>query len=176
MVGFSIGAVVCIELINRYPALVEKAFLSGATPRLGRTATTLMNAIARPMLSLISPRQRAKFVARSMGLTDDQTNDFREDLDRLTIHLFTQINDAVTGQSDPQPKGPPAVVFAGHKELGAVKERARRLAKTMGDGKVYVIRGLGHLWCLENPELFNRTIKAWMSSAEFGDEFIRLQT
>jgi pimeloyl-ACP methyl ester carboxylesterase len=175
VVGISIGAVVCIELINRYPGLVEKAFLSGVTPRLSRAATTLMNAITRPMLSLIGPRQRAKFLAHSIGLTDEQTQDFREDFDRLTIDLFTQINDAVAGQSDLQSKGPPAVVFVGERELGAVKERARQLVKTTRDGQVYVIRGLGHLWCLENPDLFTRTIKAWMSDTDFGEEFIRLR-
>ena len=35
-VGFSVGAVVSIGLYNRHPDLVEKAFLSGPTPRLGR--------------------------------------------------------------------------------------------------------------------------------------------
>jgi pimeloyl-ACP methyl ester carboxylesterase len=174
VVGFSIGAVVCIELINRYPDLVGKAFLSGPTPRLSGVATTVMNAIARPLLSLIGPQQRSRLVARSLGLTDDQVDEFREDLDQLTIDLFIQINDALAGQRDPQANSPPAVVFAGEKELGAVKKRARQLLHALGNGKAYVVRGYGHVWCLENPELFQRTVRAWMSGAEPGEEFVPL--
>jgi pimeloyl-ACP methyl ester carboxylesterase len=174
VVGFSIGAVVCIELMNRYPNLVEKAFLSGPTPRLSRMATVMMNTIARPFLSLIGPQQRSRFVARSVGLTDDQMDQYREDFEQLTIDLFIQINDAVAGQRDPQPNSPPAVVFAGEKELGAVKKRARQLLHALGNGKVYIVRCHGHVWCLENPALFQKTVRAWIAGAEPGEGFVPL--
>lgn len=104
----------------------------------------------------------------------DQINQFREDLDQLTIDLFIQINDAVAGQSDLLPKSPPAAVFAGEKELGAVKKRARQLLRALGNGKTYIVRGYSHVWCLENPELFQQTVRAWMAGAEPGEGFVPL--
>jgi hypothetical protein len=135
-----------------------------------------MNTLSRPFLSLMGPDQRVRFVARSLGLNDDQIGAFREDLDKLTPDLVLQINDAVAGQGDPGPGSPPMVVLAGEQELGAVKKRARELVSATGNGKGYLVRGLGHGWCLEDPELFRQTVRAWMANAEFGDRFTPLPT
>jgi len=172
--GLSIGAVVCIELINRHPDLVERAFLSGPTPRLSHAVTGMMNAIARPALSLTSPQQRSRFMGRSLSLTDEQMDEFGDDLDQLSIDLFVQINAAVAGQSDPIPNNLPTLVFAGEKEIGAVKKRARQLLQSYGNGKGYVVRGYGHTWCLEDPDLFHQTVRAWMAGTEPGDGFFPL--
>jgi len=177
VVGFSAGVAVSIELINRHPELVERAFLSGPTPRLGRFAVSMINAITPLFHSLLGSQRRAKFVARSMGLTDltdDQFEALREDLDKLTPELGIQINDVVTGQSDPHPNGPPTVVFVGEKDIGATKKRARALMKAMENSRGYVVSGLGHAWSLENPDLFYRAVRAWMSDAEPGEGFIPL--
>jgi len=177
MVGFSAGVAVSIELINRHPELVERAFLSGPTPRLGRFAVSMTNAIIPLFHSLLGSQWRAKFVARSMGLTDltdDQFEALREDLDKLTPGLGIQINDVVAGQVDPHPNGPPTIVFVGEKDIGATKKRARALVKATGSSSGYVVSGLGHAWSLENPDLFYRAVRAWMSNAEPGEGFIPL--
>ena len=177
VVGFSAGVAVSIELCNRHPELVEKAFLSGPTPKLGRFVVSMINAITPLFHSLLGSQQRAKFIARSMGLTDltdDQFEALREDLDKLTPGLGIQINDVVAGQADPHPNGPPTVVFVGEKEIGATKKRARALMKAMGDSRGYVVSGTGHAWSLEKPDLFYRAVRAWMSDAEPGEGFIPL--
>lgn len=177
VVGFSAGVAVSIELINRHPELVERAFLSGPTPRLGRFAVSMINAITPLFHSLLGSQRRAKFVARSMGLTDltdDQFEALREDLDKLTPELGVQINDVVAGQADPHPNGPPTVVFVGEKDIGATKKRARALMKALGNSRGYVVSSLGHAWSLEKPDLFYRAVRAWMSDAELGEGFIPL--
>lgn len=174
LVGFSVGTVVSVALCNRYPELVEKAFLSGPTPRIGRIASSLMNILSRPLLSLVGAKQRANLVARSLGLSEEQAAEFSEDLENITPGLVAEINDVVAGQPDPHPGGPPAVVFFGEKEFGSTKERARELAVALGDGNVHLVPGLGHAWCLEDPELFRRTVRRWMSGADFGDGFVVL--
>ena len=177
VVGISAGAAISIELSNRHPDLVEKAFLSGPTPRLGRFVVSITNTITPLFLSLLGSQRRAKFVARSMSLTDltdDQFEALREDLDKLTPELGVQINDVVAGQADPHRNGPPTVVFVGEKEIGATKKRARALMKAMGNSRGYVVSGLGHGWVLEKPDLFYRAVRAWMSDAEPGEGFIPL--
>lgn len=174
VVAFSIGAVVAVELCNRYPDLVTRAFLSGPTPRFSRFVTTMMNAVARPLLSLIGTKQRSRFMARSLGLTEDQMEAFQQDLEGLTIDLFIQVNEVVAEQNDPRPNGLPALIFAGEKEIGAVKRRARELTKYYENGRGYIVRSLGHVWCLENPELFHQAIRAWMMDSELGEDFLPL--
>lgn len=174
VVAISVGVSISLGLLERHPELVEKAFLSGPTPRFGRIATSLMNTLSRPFLSLMGAEQRVQFVARSLGLTDQQIDVFRDDLSKLTPELVLQINDVVAGQGDPGPDSPPMIVLAGERELGAVRKRTRQIVSAAGNSRGYIVRDLGHAWCLEDPELFRQTVRAWMSNAELGDRFTPL--
>lgn len=169
VLGFSVGAVIAIGLRNRYPDLVERVYVSGPTPKFGRLATALMNAASRVFLGVLSAELRGKLVARSLGLSETEVEEFRDDLGRITPELFFQINEVVANQPDPQPDGPPAVVFVGEKEIRPTKDRARHLAKVVGNDMMYLVPDLGHGWCVEDPELFHSTVRAWMSGDDMGD-------
>lgn len=171
VVGFSVGAVVCVELLNRYPDLVERVFLSGATPRLGKGAVTISNAMARLMLPMFGPEGLSRITARTMRLTPQQVEEFQDDMKSLSSNLFTQINEVVAEQTDPIPTATATMVFAGEEELGAVKKRARELVEGLGNARGYIVQGRGHVWCLEDPDLFHRTIRAWMSGEPLGEGF-----
>ena len=171
VVAFSVGVPVAIELGNRYPDRIKMSFLSGPTPKMGRVTSVLMNAISRPVLSLLGERQRARMVANSMGLSDEVVQAFHDDLNKISAGLVTEINNVVASQGDPLQGSPPAVVLVGEKEFGATKKRARELSLAYGNGEVYVVREHGHAWSLEDPGLFHRTIRSWMKDESFGAEF-----
>lgn len=174
LVAFSVGVSIAIELLEQHPELIEKAFLSGPTPRFSRIAAGLMNTFSRPFLSVIGAEQRVRLVASSLGLPFEQVESFREDLGQVTPDLVRQINNVVAAQRDPSPGSPPIIVFAGEKELGGVKKRARELVSAAGSREGYIVRGLGHGWCYEDPQLFHKTVRSWMSNGRVGEQFIPL--
>lgn len=172
VLGFSIGAVVAIGLRNRHPDVVERAYVSGPTPKFGRLAASLMNAVSRVLLAVMGGEQRTNFVARSTGLSEEQVAEYREDLERITPDLVLQINNVLSGQPDPYREGPPTEIFVAEKDLEPTKRRARELADLMGKEYYYFVPGLGHAWCLEDPALFRETVRRWMSGGELGEGLV----
>jgi len=174
VLGISVGAIVCIALCNRHPDLVEKAFLSGTSPRMGRIATSMANLLTYAFLSLTPLKHRVNFAAKGAGLSDEQKDLFREDLENITPELGFQINNMLAKQPDPHAGSPPTVVFVGEKEFRPNKRRTHEVAKALGNKEVYVVSSLGHGWCFENPELFRRTVRRWMSDADLREDFVAL--
>lgn len=174
ILGVSIGAAVAIELANRHPSKVKRLFLSGPTPRFGKAAVALMNVLSAPLLRLIGPNQRARFVARAMGLSERQIAENAQDLEAITPSLVAEINQAVAEQPDPAPNDRPAVIVVGENELGATKARARHLASAYGNHHVHVVPDGSHTWFVEDPELFRRAVRTWMAGTELPPGFGRL--
>lgn len=167
VVGISVGAAVSVSLANRYPEAVEALFLSGPTPRFNPIAVRMMNAISRPILSLLGSERRANMVAQLMGLSQDQMEDFREDLAQITPDLVAEINDLVSNQEDPRTVGIPAELFVGEKELGSTKKRCRQLSRAYGNDDYVVVLDHGHAWPLEAPELFAKVVREWASGGRY---------
>lgn len=161
VVAFSVGAVIALGLLASYPDRVERLFLSGPTPNFGRLATLSFELLARPLLSLLGAELRLKLVAASLNLTPDQAALLRADLEQLDLDLVSQINGVVANQ--PAIVGSlPVLITVGEREIGPVKQRARALVQSVENAQGFVVRGVGHVWNLEAPDLFHQTIRAWM--------------
>lgn len=174
VLGISVGAVIGIALCNRHPELVEKAFLSGTSPRMGRIAKSMVNVLTYTFLSLVPLKNRVNFVAKGAGLSDELKDLFREDLENITPELGFQINEVLATQPDPPSGSPPTVVVVGENDFGPNKKRSREVARALGNEEIYVVPGLGHGWCFEDPELFRRTVRRWMSEADLTEDFVAL--
>lgn len=57
----------------------------------------------------------------------------------------------------------PVLVLVGEKETCTAKGMARRLAATIPGAVGRLVPGAGHLWNLQEPELFSATVRAWVT-------------
>ncbi len=177
IVGLSIGANVSIGPFEEYSDLVEKAFLTGTTPRLGRLTTRTFIAIIQLLLPLVRRQlmsQQRRLLLRSKNLSNDEISQINAGVDWLTGDLIRQMSDLAEKQADPQGNRTPTVVLVGEKELGVNKKRARAIVNALGKGRGYLVSGLGHSWPLSKPALFRRAVRAWMSDDDLGQGFVPL--
>lgn len=163
VIAFSVGAVIALGLLASHPERIERLFLSGPTPSFGRMATLSFELLARPLLSLLAAEQRLKLVAALLNLTPDQAAHLRADLEQLELDLVDQINGVVASQPAVS-SSLPVLITVGEREIGPVKQRARALVHTLDNAQGFVVRGVGHVWSLEAPDLFLQTIRAWMNN------------
>jgi pimeloyl-ACP methyl ester carboxylesterase len=68
----------------------------------------------------------------------------------------------------------PVLLSAGEKEYGMMKESARDLAAVIPGAKAYVVKGAGHNWPLAQPDLYTRTLRAWLAGAPLPAELMPL--
>ena len=58
---------------------------------------------------------------------------------------------------------PPTLVVVGEKEPGISKRHARTICRSAEGMVGKIVRGVGHVWNLEAPDLFNEMVRAWLS-------------
>jgi len=172
VVGLSLGAQVGVALFAVAARLLDRSLLSGALVR-PLPGAGLIAAI----LKLYDPIKnwnvmiRANF--KSLGLPEEYYADFAADTRSLSSAALARILKA--NMSFSLPPGltrlaTPILLTVGQKELGTMKRSARMISAAMLGGQAYQVRGQGHNWPLQAPELFNRTLRAWLTDQPLPEE------
>jgi pimeloyl-ACP methyl ester carboxylesterase len=174
VVGLSMGACVTMQLLADYPALVERAIVSGpAGGPMGRPILAL--------LRLLLPLARTEFMlrqsAKALKLPPELYEPFRQSQLRLTSTTFDQIMGAIDQFRTPEALSAistPLLVVVGQKETSINYRNARQALGLQPRAVGRIAPGVGHSWNGENPDLFNRMVRAWVTAAPLPDELLPL--
>lgn len=171
LVGFSLGAQVSLQLLATAPDLVNRAVLSStfvntmpAVALTGRLAGLLARSAAFRWL-LITRHWDARHAAQNTNYEQDA----RLNSGRQLAHI------AAASASFTVPRGlerasAPTLFVTGDAEFRITRRWAATLARSMPDGVDRVARGMRHDWPIRNPDLFARTVEAWLSGAALPPE------
>ena len=166
LVGFSLGAQVGVQLLATEPELVDRAVLCGtmvnAWPGV-RLTQRMAGLLARPSWTrrLMTRRLDADFDVPAARI-----DEYREDVRLIVGRRFAGIVVASAGFTAPDglaESGTPTLFLTGAEELPFVRRSAAALAHRMPNGIDRVAAGMGHAWPLRYPELFSRTVDAWLT-------------
>lgn len=173
LVGYSLGAQVGVQLLASEPHLIDHAVLS----------STLLNTMPAPHLT----RCLAGVVARSAAFRwllvnrywdaghAAQNSDYIEDARLNSGAQFAHIAEASAGFTLPQTldkADPPTLFVTGNDELRMAQRWAELLARSMPNGVTRLAMGMDHDWPMRNPDLFARTIDAWLSGESLPAELV----
>ena len=179
VVGLSEGAQITVQLLATAPERVEKAVVSSAillpVPGLGWVSSPALLAWAYRLT--IPPFKNADWWIRlnmkyAAGVPDEFYSYFKKDFQEMTESEF--VNLLIANQRFRLPVGlekatTPTLVIAGQKEYPAMKQSMRDLVAALPHAKGALVN-LGkessmakeHNWALTAPELFAKTIRAWI--------------
>jgi pimeloyl-ACP methyl ester carboxylesterase len=172
LVGLSLGAQVGVAVMAVAARLVDRAVFSGASVRPNAAADFI-----EPLLWLYAPLKNISAVIRanqrSLGVPPEYSAEFAADTRRVRVGTLAQIMSASLRFEVPpgltRLKNP-TLVLVGEKEPRTQRRSARRLAASMAGGSAYLVRGMIHNWPLAAPELFNRTLRAWLEDTALPPE------
>jgi pimeloyl-ACP methyl ester carboxylesterase len=145
--------------------VVDRAILSGTTPKLGRELVQIIDAMNAVLFRVISRQQLAKVTIRSLGIPARYQANLIDDFQKMDKALLRDVNRAVGEIQAPQAAIPPTLVVVGEREPRLAKNYARTISKTVPGVTGKVVVGAGHAWNLEFPELFNDMVRAWIAGA-----------
>lgn len=163
IVGLSIGAAVGLELLRTRPETIDRAILSGTTPKLGRGLVQVINAMNSLAFRLLPREYLAKATIRSLGIPAPYQAAMIEDFQAIDNELLLDVNSATGEIQMPQRAVPPTLVVVGEKEPGISKKHARAICKAVEGTTGKIAAGAGHAWNLEFPDLFNDMVRAWFT-------------
>ena len=170
IVGLSLGAQVALQLLNDHPEVVDHAVMSGM--RLVRSR------LAESMAGLNAPLMRfewlvratakqmvpAEYVERFMAEARSESSAVLAKItaDSLQFALPVNLAKAIA----------PSLILAGEKEPSLVKDSLPIAAKALPNAQTRIAPKVYHVWNLENPALFNRTVEAWLTDQPLPAELI----
>jgi len=179
VVGLSLGAQITVALLRLAPELVDHAMVSSALLREPPLKWMYDPGLIRFLFRWgFEPFKNSKrFMELNMRLKPTvpmkYLDNVFEDNRRYTVDTFTALMAA--NQGFPLPPGlenvkNPVLVCAGEKELRAIKQSAADLAAVLPNAKAIIVdpqgklpMGCEHAWNLNLPDLFNRTLRAWLN-------------
>jgi pimeloyl-ACP methyl ester carboxylesterase len=163
LVGVSLGGQLALRMLATDPALIDRAIVSGTSVR-PMPAAGPLSWFVRVSLPWSRGEWMARANLRSIGIPKAYLAQYRQTLDETDpVQLGRVVGDSLRFRSLPIANGADLLVVAGRKEPGTIYRSARDLASTIPGVTRRMAPTGGHAWFLQAPDLFARTVRAWVS-------------
>ena len=167
VVGLSYGGVVAQALLSGTPGVVERAILSGTSARLSNFMTKVFHVYLKlnePVLKFMRPEQLGKLLAFQFGIPSQYIEMLGEDMKRMDPGLMVEVlMQSYLDIRTPVNTSIPVLVAVGGKETPFAKSMARNLTRQIPGAKGFFLPGLGHVWNMQDPQLFARVVRIWFN-------------
>lgn len=178
VVGLSLGAYVGLRLMERFPERVGRAVLSGRNV-LPFPNARVMGLMGYLMLPFLKTDVFLNANARGLRIPENHFAGYRESAKAMSRKAYLKIGRELMSF------GPPAapervtsttLVVAGEREQPLIRESVPRLVAALPDARGYVVPDLGHGWSGEAPELFARTVRAWVTGGPLPEGLVGIES
>ncbi|WP_156687782.1 alpha/beta fold hydrolase [Mycobacterium sp. Marseille-P9652] len=177
IVGLSLGAQVGVQLLATEPELVDRAVLCGTFVNTLPFAELTRRLVALPARNPIyrwMVRQHRN--AWQAKVPRARLDDYRDDVRLITSGQLADVIMAAAGFTIPEElckSESPTLFVTGSKELPSARRWAAVLARQMPHGVNRVAVGMPHDWPTHYPDLFARTLDAWLADSVLPPEIAR---
>lgn len=175
IVGISLGAQIIVQILNTDPEVVDHALISGTLVRNSEPSESfleLLNHLIEVYLPDKNKTIRIMSYVRSYNIPKNLRSNFKEStyiIEPDSANRIIRENMLFKMPSNLEKANVPVLVMNGQKDFIMVKESAINLLNVLPKSKGAMALKVGHLWNIENPELFNKTLRAWINDNELLD-------
>lgn len=163
IVGLSLGGAVALTLSRLAPDVVASSFVTGTAAGLSNFLGGLSLA-SLWMLKLYKPETLARSSAKQWGIPAEYLPLFHDDLIHSTSIEFNKaLLDSLMTMQLPAEITHPLLTTVGSQETIPAKQAARKLLTLypqQATGRIIPSRG--HVWALQDAQLFADTVDAWV--------------
>ncbi|MGK6353392.1 alpha/beta fold hydrolase [Parapedobacter sp. DT-150] len=166
--GLSFGAYVGLVMLRRRPHVVESAFLSGLNvlPFPNKGAMRIMG---RLIGRLVKTGLLIRMNARILRIPEVDFPAYRDSVRQLDRRAFVRANAEVLEFTLPAAAGgytPRALFLTGENEHSLILRSLEQLTGAVDGSSARLVKGLGHGWSAEAPDLFASALAGWIEGHE----------
>ena len=126
-----------------------------------------------PILKALHPKQLGKLIAMQFGIPSQFTAMLGEDMKRMDPKMMVEVlMQSYMDIRTPANTSIPVLVAVGGKETPFDKSMARNLTRQIPGAKGIILPGLGHVWNLQDPQLFARVARKWFNEGTVPEELV----
>lgn len=176
VVGLSLGAQTIVQMLSTSPEIAKRAVISGTLVR-PIPGASLVKATTKMYMPFKNVDWLVRANMKGFDIPPQFFPQFKEDTRLMTADSFTHIT--VENMRFRIPPGlecasVPTLVLVGQRERKVMHASARDLLAVLPNATGRAAPHLGHNWCLEDPDLFARTVRAWIEDKPLPQELLPL--
>lgn len=169
LVGMSLGAQLILQILSKAPEVVDHALISGVL--VNKTTPTenfkkLLDYLLEVYIPIKNDNLSIGSYIRSYNMPRGLIRKFKE-----STHVISEdSSDRIIRENllFERPAGlekvnVPVLVACGEKDYRAIMESTDDILKVLPNSKGVIVMKVGHMWNMENPELFNDVLRAWIT-------------
>ncbi|WP_339249305.1 alpha/beta hydrolase [Sporosarcina sp. FSL W8-0480] len=167
IIGFSIGAQICLEILSLAPTLINSAMVNSAVVIPTKYMIPFITPTIKMTFPLIKNKTFAKAQAKQLYMDGDFFTKYYEDSLRMnpsTLIAVLKENMAFKLPEKISNSTARILVTAGEKEKGLVKKSVQKIVDGNQKGETFFVSGIGHGFPVAKPQLFNRVLKDWIEN------------
>lgn len=165
VVGLSLGGYLALALLERHAGALDRVVLSGVT-----AAPMPNRALLRPQLALMALLMKRRWLvnmqAKALPLSPEMQAAFTENVLAMSMEAYRRIYTEAAEYRVPPALGQvdvPTLVTAGGRESSIITQAVGAITGLMPHAQGRFAPGLGHGWNVEDPDLFNAMVRAWLT-------------
>ena len=178
LVGMSLGAQIIVQILSKAPELVGHAFISGTLIRSTSHSETMLK-LLNYAIKVYEPVKDTDFFINANMKTYNMPKNLFDKFKESTLLVNGDSLDRILTESMlfKLPNGlekvkAPVLVMAGEKDYKIIKESANDLIMSLSTSIGYIAPKVGHIWNLEDPELFNCVLRRWINNESLKDTLL----
>lgn len=172
LVGISLGGQIIIQILSMAPEVVDHALISGTLVRTIPHTETFLK-LLNYLIKVYGPVKDTDFFIkanmRTYNMPKSLFNEFKEATEQIkpdSLNRILKENMLYKMPEGLENADVPVLVMTGEKDYKIIKESARDILNVLPNSKGAMAMKVGHMWNIENPELFNKTLRSWITNDE----------
>ena len=169
--GLSLGAQIIVQILSTAPEVVNHALISGAIVRNSQPTESFLELLDN-LIALYLPDKnktiRIMSYVRSYNIPKNLRSKFKESthvIEPCSLDKILRETILFKMPDNLEHADVPVLVMTGEKDYRIVNESALNLLNVLPNSKGAIALKTGHLWNIENPDLFNNVLRSCLKDA-----------
>jgi pimeloyl-ACP methyl ester carboxylesterase len=161
VVGLSLGGAVALQTLRDEPQALDHLMISGTATHLPPFLDTL-NRLDEQVLHLLSHERLAEYLLQQYHIPQAYRSPLLSDLRKVEPEAIVHFSQEMTKVKLPREGHVPILIAVGQQETFVTKHAAYEMRRALPGARGVLVPGVGHFWNLEAPDLFTKTLRAWV--------------
>lgn len=165
IIGFSIGAQICLEIVSLAPNLIKTAVINSAVVIPMKYMIPFISPTIKMTFPLVKNKSFAKAQAKQLYMDGEHFKIYYEESLKMNAEALINVlkeNMAYSLPDNFSKSTARVLVTAGEKELGLVKKSVRKIAEGNEHFESFFVPDIGHGFPVAKPDLFNQVLEEWI--------------
>jgi pimeloyl-ACP methyl ester carboxylesterase len=163
VVGLSIGGAVAIQILRDKPHVLDHLMISGTSTHIPPFLGTLKR-LDKQVLHLLNHDRLAEYLLQPYRIPQIYRNLLLTDLRKVEPEAIGHFIQEMTKIKLPREGQVPILIAVGQQEAFDIKHAVYEMRRTLPCARGVLVPGVGHFWNLEAPDVFTKTLRAWVQN------------